>query len=103
MNWTITSLVVTPNDGSYTDVVVTAFWSCTATQVANGVTYTASTSNSTTLPAPAGSFTPYSQLTQQQVLGWVWSNGVDQSVIEAAVNADLQNQIATLPPLPWAN
>jgi hypothetical protein len=60
---------------------------------------------STAAPATAPeNFTPYDQLTQDQVLGWCFSNGVDQSAIEANVSAQINDQInppIIAPPLPW--
>jgi hypothetical protein len=53
----------------------------------------------------SGTFTPYAQLTESQVLGWIWANGVDQTATEAAVAQQIQNQInppVVTPPLPWA-
>jgi hypothetical protein len=50
-------------------------------------------------------FTPYADLTQDQVLGWVWANGVDKDATEAAVQQQIDNQInppIVAPPLPWA-
>ena len=105
MDWIINSMVVTPSDGNYTDVVVTVNWACSGTQTTNNVTYNALVANSTVVPAPSGSFTPYSQLTQDQVLGWIWANGVDQAATEAAVQQQIDNQInppVVTPPLPWA-
>jgi hypothetical protein len=55
-------------------------------------------------PATGSSFTPYAQLTQSQVIGWCWANGVNQSATEAAIasNLNLQiNPLVTQPPLPW--
>ena len=43
--------------------------------------------------------------TQDQVLGWCYANGVDQTAIEANVTAQIENQInppVIAPPLPWA-
>jgi hypothetical protein len=57
------------------------------------------------VPTPTGTFTPYDQLTQEQVLGWIWDNGVDKDATEAAVQQQLDNQInppVVTPPLPWA-
>jgi hypothetical protein len=52
------------------------------------------------------SFTPYANLTQDQVLGWIWASGVDKDATEAAVEQQIQNQInppIVTPPLPWAS
>jgi hypothetical protein len=43
-------------------------------------------------------------LTKDQVLGWIWANGVDKAATEAAVEGQIQNQInppIVSPPLPW--
>jgi hypothetical protein len=56
------------------------------------------------LPAEGGAFTPYADLTQDQVLGWCWANGVNKDATEAAVQAQIDNQInppTIQPPLPW--
>ena len=83
------------------DTVITVHWTCSGTDG----TYNASVYNTCSLPAPTGTFTPYSDLTQQEVLGWIWANGVDQAATEAAVEQQIQNQInppvVTLP-LPWS-
>jgi hypothetical protein len=50
-------------------------------------------------------FTPYADLTQDQVLGWVWANGVDKDATEAAVEqqiANAKNPPVVSPALPWA-
>jgi hypothetical protein len=50
-------------------------------------------------------FTPYADLTLDQVLGWVWANGVDKDATEAAVEGQIeaqQNPPIVAPPLPWA-
>ncbi len=36
--------------------------------------------------------TPYDQLTQETVLGWVWANGVDKTATEAALAAQIEAQ-----------
>jgi hypothetical protein len=51
-------------------------------------------------------FTPYADLTQAQVLGWIWANGVDKTATEAAVQQQIDNQInppVVSPPLPWVS
>jgi len=34
--------------------------------------------------------TPYSELTQETVLGWVWANGVDKTATEATLTAYIE-------------
>jgi hypothetical protein len=51
------------------------------------------------------SFTPYADLTLDQVLGWVWANGVDKTATEAAVEGQIEaqkNPPIVSPPLPWS-
>ena len=57
-------------------------------------------------PEEGGSYTPYADLTEEQVLGWVWENGVDKDAAEASVTeqvANLVNPPVVQPPLPWAS
>jgi hypothetical protein len=102
ITWTITAMDCYPQEDGNTDVVFNVHWTCAGTDG----TYNASVYSTCSVPAPTGSaFTPYDQLTQQQVLGWIWANGVDQAATEAAVQTQLDNQInppVVTPPLPWA-
>jgi len=100
--WTISQLDCYPQADGYTDVVVTAHWQCAGVQD----TYTSQVYSTCSFPAPTGTFTPYDQLTQDQVLGWCWANGVDQASAEAAVQSGIDAQIdppIIAPPLPWAS
>lgn len=100
-NWQVTAMDCHPQEGSETDVVFTVHWTCSGTQD----TYSASVYNTCSVPAPEGSFTPYADLTQEQVLGWVWANGVDKDVTEAAVQQQIDakiNPTVVTPPLPWS-
>ena len=100
LSWIIERLLVKPTEGSLTDVVITADWRCNGTQDQ----YSGTCYGSCSFQPPSGEFTPYEDLTQEQVLGWCYSNGVDQAAIEANVTAQIENQInppvVTLP-LPW--
>tara|TARA_R110000868_G_scaffold392369_1_gene662970 strand:+ start:207 stop:497 length:291 start_codon:yes stop_codon:yes gene_type:complete len=90
-----------PTVGSETDVVFTVHWTCSGVQD----TYSASVYSTCSVPAPSGAaFTPFADLTQAQVLGWIWANGVDQTATEAAVQSQINGQInptVVTPPLPW--
>ena len=100
ITWVVTQLDCLPQAEGQTDVVVTAHWSCNGT---NG-TYNASVYSTTSFTYTGGPFVPYSDLTQQDVLGWIWANGVDQASAEAAVQTQIDNQITppvTSPALPW--
>ena len=100
INWIIERLLVKPTEGTLTDVVITADWRCNGTDE----TYSGTCYGSCSFAPPSGSFTPYPDLTQEQVLGWCYENGVDKNAIEANVTLQIENQInppvVTLP-LPW--
>jgi hypothetical protein len=102
INWSVTRLDCYPQEDGNTDVVFTVHWTCAG----NDGTYNASVYSTCSVPAPTGSaFTPYADLTQEQVLGWIWANGVDKDATEAAVDQQIQNQInppVVTPPLPWS-
>jgi hypothetical protein len=101
INWIIERLLVRPTEGSETNVVITADWRCNGTQDQyNGTCY-----GSCSFAPPSGSFTPYEDLTEQQVLDWCYANGVDKTAIEANVTQQINDQInppIIAPPLPWA-
>ena len=98
--WIIERLLVKPTEGFLTDVVITADWRCNGTQDQ----YSGTCYGSCSFAPPTGSFTPYPNLTQAQVLNWCYENGVDKTAIEANVTQQIENQIdppvVTLP-LPW--
>jgi hypothetical protein len=101
ITWTITAMDCYPQEGGNTDVVFNVHWTCAGTDG----TYNASVYSTCTVPGPGNPFTPYPDLTQDQVLGWIWANGVDQAATEAAVQTQLDNQInppVVTPKLPWA-
>lgn len=100
INWIIERLLVKPTEGTLTDVVITADWRCNGTQDQ----YSGTCYGSASFQPPSGSFTPYPDLTQDQVLGWCFANGVDKTAIEANVTAQINDQInppVIAPPLPW--
>jgi hypothetical protein len=100
LSWIIERLLVKPTEGSLTDVVITADWRCNGSQDQ----YTGTCYGSASFAPPTGSFTPYPDLTQDQVLGWCYANGVDQKAIEANVTQQINDQInppIIAPPLPW--
>jgi len=100
LSWIIERLLVKPTEGSLTDVVITADWRCNGSQDQ----YSGTCYGSCSFQPPSGEFTPYDELTEQQVLDWCYANGVDKTAIEANVTAQIENQInppvVTLP-LPW--
>jgi hypothetical protein len=93
-NWTISTL----DRDVATGFVTTAHWQATAVDG----DYTASI-YSTCSWADGTVNTPYADLTQDTVLGWVWANGVDKTATEAALAAQiaLQKAPVTASGTPW--
>jgi hypothetical protein len=101
MTWNISQLDVKPSEGELADVVITAHWDCVASE--DG--YSARVYGTASFPAPADDFTAFSDLTLEQVLGWVWDNGVDKEEVESKLAANIEaqkNPPIIQPPLPWA-
>ena len=108
ITWVIEWMQTTPTTATPPETVITAGWRCNGVELAGtpAVDYAASNYGTTSFPAPEGAFTPYDQLTQGQVLSWVWANGVDKTVTEAGVQTQIDAQInppVIQPPLPWAS
>jgi hypothetical protein len=100
LSWIIERLLVKPTEGDKTDVVITADWRCNGSQDQ----YSGTCYGSASFAPPTENFTPYEDLTQDQVLGWCYASGVDKTAIEANVSLQIENQInppVVAPPLPW--
>lgn len=101
ITWTVEQLDVKPTEDGRTDVVINAHWRCTGVDG----DHTGTVYSSTAMGPLQAEFTAYDQLTQQQVLDWVYAQGVDKAATEAAVQAQIDAQInppVITPPLPWA-
>jgi hypothetical protein len=101
--WVVEQMNCYPQAEGQTDVVFTVHWRINATDG----TYTATSYGSTNVTYKAGTpYTPYNQLTQDQVIGWVQTVLGEEEVIslEASLAANIADQahppIVTLP-LPW--
>ena len=101
--WSVTAMNCYPQSEGETDVVFTVHWTCAGTED----TYNTSIYSTCNVTYQAGTaYTPYADLTQDQVLGWIWADGVDKDATEAAINNQLQNLInppVVTPALPWAS
>ena len=101
INWIIKQILVKKTEESLSDVVITANWSCRGSDG----TFSAALTGCVSFAPPSGDFTPYDQLTEAQVLGWCWDNGVDKATIEASVEQQIVEQadapVVSLP-LPWS-
>jgi hypothetical protein len=103
--WNISAMNCYPQAERETDVVFTVHWQCNGTQEQDGKTYNGSAYNTCRVVYVSGApYTPYADLTQDQVLGWIWASGVDKDATEAAVQQQIDNAInppVVTPPLPW--
>ena len=90
-NWAITQCARELADGGIT----TAHWRVTATQTVEDVEYTASIYSTCNFTPDLrfGNFTPDADVTEAEVLGWCWANGVDQEAIETALQTNIDLQI----------
>lgn len=102
--WTISALDCKPQEDGKTDVVVTAHWRVDATDG----TYNAGVYGTQTFTLTGeGTFTPFEDLTEDQVVGWVQeSMGIDAvTALQENLDKQIENQInppIVTPPLPWA-
>lgn len=94
----INQMQVVPQEDGKTDVVVKVTWVYVGT---NGMQSFGVSNVSTITYDPNGSFTPYADLTEEQVSGWVTGSWTpeEKAGYEATINAQLALQI---PPLPWS-
>ena len=100
--WLVEYMSCYPQAEGETDVVFVVGWRCNATDG----TYNATQYGTVSVTYVAGEpYTPYADLTETQVQGWVWANGVDQAAVEAALDTNIANQVnppVVTPPLPWS-
>lgn len=68
-----------------TGFVYQAHWACTAVDGEHSASVYATCSWSDGTPT-----VDYADLTQEQVLGWIWANGVDKDATEAALAAQIE-------------
>jgi hypothetical protein len=94
--WTINPLEAYPTASGEVDVVFTAHWQLHATEEVDGTTYTAQSIGTQGLTYASGSsFTPFEELTLEQVQGWVENAMGTGSVdnMKAGLATQIANQI----------
>jgi hypothetical protein len=102
--WNIVQLNAYPEYAGQQNIVFTVHWTLTATEA----DYLGYTYGSIGLELdPEAIYTPYNELTQEQVLTWVHNAlGQDQvAAHETSVAQQIETQInppVVTPPLPWA-
>jgi hypothetical protein len=104
-NWTVSALDCYPEYEGHKDVVFTAHWRLDGTDGE----YTAGVYGTVGLTLdPEAPYTPFADLTEAQVIGWVKDALGEEQV--SSYEENVANQIAALvnppvvtPPLPWAS
>lgn len=101
--WNVVQMDAYPEKDGLTDVVFTVHWTLSGTDG----TYTGGAYGSVGVTLDeGGSYTPYNELTQAQVIGWVQESlGAEQvASLEAGVASQIEQQInptVVTPPLPF--
>jgi len=101
-NWQIVSMSAYSQIDEASDVVFQVNWQCHAQEDFYGATSVGTVNVTYTAGDP---FTPYTDLTQEQVWGWI-NPSIDRQEIEANLQAMLDAQKTpevVTPPLPWSN
>lgn len=104
--WIISRLECLPQHDGFNDVVLNIHWRRKAD---NGAGYTSETYGMETLALNSDApFTPFDQLTEAQVIGWLEEVfGTEMlTAQEAALDQQIEDQInppVVRPPLPWSN
>lgn len=99
---TINSMYTLPQVEGQTDVVVTAFYAVSG--VDGDYTASIKGSQSFTISADDPGFTPYDQLTQAQVIGWIPESAIAscQACVQGQINSMITPPVLpTSQPLPW--
>ena len=92
--WTITQTDYLTSDG----FITTAHWTASAVDG----DYTASIYSTCSFAAATPSI-PYASVTEQDVLNWIWANGVDKNATETSLQSqiDLQKNPVQATGTPW--
>jgi len=103
-NWSVIQMDAYPERDGKTDVVFTIHWTLSGSEA--GFVGSAYGAQNVTIDLDAP-FTPYADLTQEQVIGWVKAAmGAERvTAIETGVANQINEQIVpsvVTPPLPWA-
>jgi hypothetical protein len=108
-NWVISTTEYDLQPADMDGAIIVAHWRCNAEQVEgtgdDAVTYSATLWYCWLSPDPstAPDYTPYADVTESQVLDWVWADGVDKDSIETSLQANIDAQInpVTASGVPW--
>ena len=94
--WKIESLEVNPLAGGRANVVTRCAWSCTAKK--DGKLF--SVGSNKYIGTPGDNFVEFVNLTEAEVLAWVWANGINKDAAEKAATAGLE-ELFVVKEVPW--
>jgi hypothetical protein len=104
--WAVTEMTCYSSYDGESNVVFQVTWKCTGVSDVGGEPVVESLSSSTNISLTQGQpFIPYDQLTEEQVLQWVWDTGPSQAETEASIQTAIDqkaNPPVANPSLPWA-
>jgi len=101
--WSVEAIDCYPTAEQQTDVAFNIHWRCNATDGTHNATIYSTCAVTYTAGSP---FTPYAQLTKDQVLGWIWGSGVNKDATQASLDtmiANIINPPVISPALPFIN
>ena len=107
--WSIKYLVRDLVPENMNGAVTCARWVCTASQTVgsgdDAVLYTVGAGGESRFtPDPSASdYIPYADLTEADVLGWCWADGIDKDEVQTDLQAQIDGQITppTAEGVPW--
>ena len=103
--WQITGLK-TKKEGSYDDAVIHSHWTVTGTDGEHTGVFNGATPFTTATAPEEYQFVPFSQLTEETVLGWIQDQVVgsyaDHIMEQIFQKLESQTNVIVDQPLPWA-
>ena len=99
IQWKILGLRNRPLPDGSSDVVEWIQWSCYGQTVVDNVGWFAhqEMGEISQIVTNGGPFIPYVDVTEADILNWVWNSGVDKTQVEALVADAINQQIAQIP------
>ena len=98
--WNISAMDCAAAEDKLKNVIKTVHWQCSGVDG----THSASAYATCALPAPDKDFVAYSKITQEQVLEWIWANGVNKEAVQSSIESQIglkKNPPVVQPALPW--
>lgn len=104
--WVINSLLCKPKEDNLNDVIISINWVRVCNETINQKDYISQISGNYTCSEPnPNDFTPYDQITYNQVCSWL-DEGLPVEEIDLNLDLEIEKQInppIVMPPLPFTN